>query len=377
MQHRNLLNTQELLSLVSEGNFSVQEPVIEYDEPVVKFVNQTLKYALDTRASDVHIEPFESHCRIRLRQDGILKTVSEIPIVLFNRFATRLKVLAKLNIAEKRLPQDGRFQFTIEDKKIDVRISICPTLFGEKIVLRLLNTHFMLLEIDNLGFTASQKRIFTQKISQPQGLILVTGPTGCGKTVTLYSALQHLNSENKNISTVENPVEIEMPGINQVNIQPKIDLTFENVLRAFLRQDPDVIMLGEIRDKETANIALQAAQTGHLVFSTLHANNTYEAFVRLHSMGLPLYDVANAITLVIAQRLVRKRADTAYAGRTGIFEFLPVTTALRERIKQDLSLPAFTQFMQENNLATLRVSADLLVKNRVTDEAEIQRVLSV
>jgi type IV pilus assembly protein PilB len=319
------------------------------DEPITAVVDQLIQNAIEKNTSDIHIEPYENHCRIRFRRDGLLAETASIPSSLAMRMSTRLKIMANLNIAERRLPQDGRIQLS-KEKKWDVRISTCPTLFGEKIVLRLLNTQPMQLDIATLGMTAAQQHLFLTKLQQPQGLILVTGPTGSGKTITLYSALQHLNKIEKNISSVEDPIEIELHGINQVPVNTKIGLDFATVLRTFLRQDPDVIMVGEIRDLETATIAMQAAQTGHLVLSTLHTNSAKEALTRLQSMGIASYHLQHTISLIIAQRLIRmlcthcKQAEIlpadphrtrvtyramgceqcyqGYQGRLGIFELI-------------------------------------------------------
>ncbi len=289
-----------------EKPLTLNENTINYDEPLIRFVDNILQHAIQQSASDIHIEPFETICRIRYRQDGLLRETAEIPAMLAIRLTSRLKILAKLDISEKRLPQDGRFQSGTRD----IRINTCPTLFGEKIVLRILNPENLTRNLSTLGFTATQLITFTAAISQPQGMILITGPTGSGKTVTLYTALDFLNTPEKNISTVEDPVEIQLKGINQINIHPKIGLHFSTILRTLLRQDPDIIMVGEIRDAETAEIAIQAAQTGHLVFSTLHTNNAYDAIIRLQSMGIPNYNIACSVSLIVAQRLVRKLCES-------------------------------------------------------------------
>lgn len=275
-----------LKELADEENLThVHEKITHYDEPLIQFVNQLIQNALHQNASDIHIEPFQLSCRIRFRLDGVLQQITEIPSNLAARLATRLKVMAKLDITERRLPQDGRFQIHF----VDVRISTCPVLHGEKIVLRILDTKKTALGLDELGLLDTQKEQLLQALNQPQGLILVTGPTGSGKTVTLYSALQYLNHLDRNISTVEDPVEIQLHGINQVNINTKINLHFSTTLRALLRQDPDVLMVGEIRDPETAEIAIQAAHTGHLVLATLHTNSAAEAVTRLQAMGIAGY----------------------------------------------------------------------------------------
>lgn len=303
------------------------------DEPISHFVSSLIQDAIDKNVSDIHFEPSDNNTRIRFRRDGLLYEAASIPMELSYRVATRLKIMGNLNISERRLPQDGRIQL---ENKIDIRISTCPTLWDEKIVLRILDTNKLKLNIDSLGFTPSQKNAFIKKINQPQGLILVTGPTGSGKTITLYSALHYLNQIEKNICTVEDPIEIELTGINQVNINPSIGLNFASVLHTLLRQDPDILMIGEIRDKETANIAIQAAQTGHLVLSTLHTNSACEAISRFKAFDISVDDISQSLTLIIAQRLIRKLCEyckydhtpackycnNGYAGRLGIFELL-------------------------------------------------------
>ena len=306
------------------------------DAPLIDFVNQLIQDAVKNNVSDIHIEPQEHQCRIRFRRDGLLYEAAMIPLHLAAQVNTRLKILSHLNIAEKRLPQDGRIKIQTGNK-IDIRINTCPVLYGEKIVLRLLDAKDSALSIPRLGMTDEQSKLYLEKLSRSQGLILVTGPTGSGKTMTLYSALHHLNRIEKNIATVEDPVEIELSGINQVNIHPRIGLDFSAALRTLLRQDPDIVMIGEIRDKETAIIALQAAQTGHLVLSTLHTNNAAESIARLQSMGITSQEITDTTTLIIAQRLVRTicyhcknikngcgHCRQGYSGRTGIFELFPL-----------------------------------------------------
>lgn len=373
-----------LKELSKEENINlVQDNIVKYDEPLIQFVDQLIRHALEQQASDIHIEPYESVCRVRYRQDGLLYEITEIPTHLATRLVTRLKVMAKLDISERRLPQDGRFQL----HHIDIRINTCPILFGEKIVLRLLDIKKVSLSIKKLGFTEQQKSLFLDKISQPQGLILVTGPTGSGKTMTLYSALNFLNKTEKNISTVEDPVEIQLKGINQVNINPKINLHFATALRTFLRQDPDIIMVGEIRDTETAEIAIQAAQTGHLVLSTLHTNNAIEAITRLQSMGIAPYNIASSISLIIAQRLIRKLCDKCkaigcphclhgYQGRTGIYEFLPITPSIAESITSNATAATLKECAKQQGFLTLREIGIEKVKQGITCFAEINRVIS-
>jgi len=361
------------------------------DEPIIQLTYQIIEEAIKHNASDIHIESYESYCRVRYRRDGILFEAHSFSIDTALRLIARIKVLAKLNSAERRLPQDGRFHF----QGLDIRVNSCPLLFGEKIVLRLLDLTKITLSIENIGLDDQQLPQFIKKISEPSGLILVTGPTGSGKTVTLYSAIHYLNAIDKNISTVEDPIEIQMAGINQVNIHPKIGLNFHTVLRTFLRQDPDIIMIGEIRDKETAEIAVQAALTGHLVLSTLHTKNAEDAFHRLNALGVPFYYLANAITLIVAQRLIRqlcahcKAEDLSatewgttthyqavgcdhcfkgYHGRIGIFELLSIHPAQSSFITENKTIPSDPNHSLKNK-------ALQKVINGVTSVAEIQRVL--
>lgn len=368
------------------------EQVSQNESSLILFVENLLTHAIKLGASDVHIEPYDRYCRIRYRQDGLLYEIAEISNPLAIRIISRLKILSNLDIAERRLPQDGRFQFQSQD----IRLSSCPTLFGEKIVLRILHHQSHLLNLDNLQLSTKQKNLFLKKIAKPQGMILVTGPTGSGKTVTLYTALNLLNSSTKNISTVEDPIEIQLKGINQINIHPKIGLQFSTLLRTLLRQDPDVLMVGEIRDTETAEIALQAAQTGHLVLSTLHTNSALEAFSRLQAMGIPAYQLLHSITLIIAQRLLRKLCNLCkrpdeiesgfyqaigcpeclqgYRDRMSIYEFLPLT----KKVKTYLSLGKYhliEKYRQQKNWLSLKESALRKVANGTTSLAEMNRVM--
>ena len=263
--------------------------------------------AIKRGASDIHFEPYEKHFRIRLRQDGVLTELARPPVALAMKIAARLKVMARLDIAERRIPQDGRIKMRLsKNRAIDFRVNTCPTLFGEKVVCRLLDPTSAQLGIDALGYEEDQKKIYLENLAKPYGMILVTGPTGSGKTVSLYTGLNILNTIDRNISTAEDPAEINVPGINQVNVNPKVGLTFASALRAFLRQDPDVIMVGEVRDLETAEIAIKAAQTGHLVLSTLHTNDAPKSLTRLVDMGVKPYAIASSVSLIIAQRLARK-----------------------------------------------------------------------
>lgn len=369
----------------------VQENIVSYDEPLIQFVDHIIANAIQQRASDIHIEPYEKNCRIRYRQQGMLSLINEIPLPLADRMATRLKVMAKLDIAERRLPQDGRFHM----HEIDIRINTCPTLFGEKIVLRLLNPQHLSLNIDDLAFSPTQKTLFINKINQSQGMMLVTGPTGSGKTVTLYSALAYLNHQEKNISTAEDPIEIRLHGINQVNINTKIGLDFPTVLRAFLRQDPDVIMVGEIRDPLTAQIALQAAQTGHLILSTLHTNSAIETIFRLQAMDIASY-LLDSLSLIIAQRLLRKLCEYCkqldldthyhlavgcshclhgYSERFAIYEFLSITEPLRKLLQAGAPSTTVLQQAKIDGFVALDEAGMKKVQQGTTSLAELQRVL--
>lgn len=371
----------------SISNYAIDEAD---DGPMSEFVKRLIDDAVSQQASDIHIEPFTDHCRIRIRRDGLLTEIASTPPHFATRLITRLKILSQLNIAERRLPQDGRLRLPFSS--LDIRINTCPTLCGEKIVLRLLNANKINLDIHALGLTQSQQTLLLSTLIQPQGLILVTGPTGSGKTITLYSAINFLNQIEKNISTVEDPIEIEFPGINQVNINPRIGLDFAMALRSLLRQDPDIIMIGEIRDSQTANIAMQAAQTGHLVLSTLHTNHAIETLSRLQSIGLSASQFIHSVSLIIAQRLVRKLCDDCkklsdenfylpigcphchqgYKGRTGIFEFIPMTEKMLKAITSDTHSKQLQEIHCEESLweAGMR-----LVRAGITSHAELLRVL--
>jgi type IV pilus assembly protein PilB len=277
------------------------------DAPIVRFVNKVMLDAIRRGASDIHFEPYEKMFRVRLRMDGVLKEVAQPPVQLANKISARLKVMSRLDIAERRVPQDGRIKMRLsKTRAIDFRMSTCPTLFGEKIVLRILDPSSAMLGIDSLGYEPFQRELYLKHLAKPQGMILVTGPTGSGKTVSLYTGLHILNKEDTNISTAEDPAEINLPGVNQVNVNNKVGLTFAVALRSFLRQDPDVVMVGEVRDLETAEIAIKAAQTGHLVLSTLHTNDAPQTLTRLIDMGVKPYAIATSVSLIIAQRLARK-----------------------------------------------------------------------
>jgi type IV pilus assembly protein PilB len=293
---------------VTGGDAELEDDTSDIDDaPIVKFVNKIMLDAIRRGASDIHFEPYEKVYRVRYRVDGVLKEIASPPVALAGKISARLKVMARLDIAERRVPQDGRIKMKIsKTRAIDFRVSTCPTLFGEKTVMRVLDPSSAMLGIDALGYEPFQKELYLKYLAKPQGMILVTGPTGSGKTVSLYTGLNILNKEDTNISTAEDPAEINLPGVNQVNVNPKVGLTFAAALRAFLRQDPDVVMVGEIRDLETAEIAIKAAQTGHLVLSTLHTNDAPQTLTRLVDMGVKPYAIATSVSLIIAQRLARR-----------------------------------------------------------------------
>lgn len=381
--------------------------------PVVNYVNRILLDSITKGSSDIHFERYENNYRIRFRLHGVLYTADTPPPKIANYLLARIKVMSDLDITEHRIPQDGRFKLIFSKKRaIDFRVSVCPTLFGEKIVLRVLDPSHTFQSVEQLGMNAAQQEHFNEALQHSQGMILVTGPTGSGKTVSLYSALNYLNSVEKNISTVEDPVEIPMQGVNQVHVNPKIGLTFAAVLRSFLRQDPDIIMVGEIRDLETAQIAIQASQTGHLVLSTLHTNSAPETITRLMSMGLEPYNLASSLTIVIAQRLVRVLCDrckqkeeltnevllregfdkkeigtfqlyravgcdsctNGYKGRTGIFEVMPVSGEMRNIILTGGNTIQLQEQAVRENIVNLRQAGLQKVKEGIVSLAELNRV---
>ncbi|MFC5577210.1 type IV-A pilus assembly ATPase PilB [Lysobacter niabensis] len=383
------------------------------DTPVVKFINKVLVDAIRKGASDIHFEPYETDYRVRLRIDGILKQVAKVPVKLQARIAARLKVMAQLDIAEKRVPQDGRIKLNLsKSKQVDFRVSTLPTLFGEKVVLRILDGGAAKLGIEKLGYESDQQKLFVDAVVKPYGMVLVTGPTGSGKTVSLYTALNILNNEERNISTVEDPVEIRVPGINQVQMNVKRGMTFAAALRSFLRQDPDVIMVGEIRDLETAEIAVKAAQTGHMVLSTLHTNDAPQTIARLMNMGVAPFNITSSVTVVIAQRLARRLHDCkremnipehallaegftheeiaggmriyeavgcpdcteGYKGRTGIYQVMPMTEEIQAIVLAGGNAMKIAEAAQKSGVRDLRQSALIKVKNGVTSLAEINRV---
>ena len=383
------------------------------DTPIVKFVNKILVDAINRGASDIHIEPYEKAYRVRYRQDGILSEVASPPIALAGRIAARIKILSRLDIAERRVPQDGRMKMRISrNRAIDFRVSTLPTLFGEKVVMRILDPASATLGVEKLGFEPDQKKLFLDAVHRPYGMVLVTGPTGSGKTVSLYTAVNILNTPDRNISTAEDPVEINLSGINQVNINEKTGLVFAKALRAFLRQDPDVILVGEIRDLETAEIAIKAAQTGHMVLSTLHTNSAPATLTRLANMGVPPFNIASAVILIVAQRLARRLCESCkqpvkipkeallkagfkprdvdsltiygpvgcsscnegYKGRVGIYEVMPITEAIGEIIMRDGNELDVQKQMLKEGVSDLRVSALKKVKDGITSLDEVERV---
>ena len=382
--------------------------------PIVNYVNRVLLDGIEKKVSDVHFEHYEEAYRIRFRLHGVLYPITSPPLKLANYILARIKVMSDLDITEHRLPQDGRFKLILSRKRsVDFRVSVCPTLFGEKAVLRILDTSSTLQSISNLGMDEIQETALLNALQSSQGMILVTGPTGSGKTVTLYTSLHFLNSPEKNISTVEDPVEIPMLGINQVNVNIKVGLTFATVLRSFLRQDPDIIMVGEIRDLDTAEIAVKAAQTGHLVLSTLHTNSAPETITRLMNMGVAPYNLASSLKIVIAQRLVRmlceckvpemispeilikggfsldevetlelfgpqgcERCIQGYKGRIGIFEVMPISAEMEAIIMEGGNALDIQQQARSEGIKNLRQSGLEKVRKGLTSFAELNRVFS-
>ena len=386
------------------------------DAPIIVYINKILMDAIKKGASDLHFEPYEHKYRIRFRIDGILHEVANPPNTLASKLSARIKVMSRLDIAEKRKPQDGRIKLKITERKsIDFRVSTMPTLWGEKIVMRILDSSSAMLGIDVLGYEEEQKKLYMDALAQPQGMILVTGPTGSGKTVSLYTGLNILNQPERNISTAEDPVEINLEGVNQVQINPKAEMTFANALRAFLRQDPDVVMVGEIRDLETAEISIKAAQTGHLVLSTLHTNSAPETITRLLNMGVPAYNVASSISLIIAQRLARRlcpkcktpetlpaeelarqgfsttqiedmtlyapkgceNCTDGYKGRVGIYEVMQITPEIAQIIMRGGNSLEIAEVSLQAGFNNLRLSGLRKAADGLTSLAEINRVTNM
>jgi type IV pilus assembly protein PilB len=408
------LDIQEDDSLEKKSDFDFDPN----EAPIVKYVNKILVDAINRGASDIHVEPFERELRIRFRIDGILHPVTSQPISFASRITARIKIIAKLDIAEHRVPQDGRVKLKIsKSRAFDFRVNTLPTVYGEKVVMRILDSSSANLDLKTLGFNPDQLDTYKKIVQRPYGMVLITGPTGSGKTVTLYSALAMLNTPGKNISTVEDPVEILLDGITQVNINEKANLNFANTLRAFLRQDPDIIMLGEIRDLETAEIAIKASQTGHMVLSTLHTNDAPSTLTRMLNMGVPAFNVASAVHLIVAQRLVRKlcsgckqelelpekvlvdagfKEDSlkdlklfqasakgcdlcteGYRGRAGIFQVMPVSETIKTLIMQGCTEQDIEQQAAREGTLDLRASGLLKVREGITSLEEIERVTNV
>lgn len=412
----------------SDGDFNVDLEDTEEDNetklndgvdeaPVVKFVNKMLVEAIRMGASDLHFEPYEKSYRVRFRVDGVMEKMANPPIQLASKIAARLKVMSQMDISERRIPQDGRIKLKIsKNKAIDFRVNSLPTLFGEKIVLRILDPSSAMLGIDALGYEPDQKEMFMEALNKPQGMLLITGPTGSGKTVSLYTGINILNTGLTNISTAEDPVEINLEGINQVNVNPKVGLTFANALKSFLRQDPDIVMVGEIRDLETAEIAIKAAQTGHMVLSTLHTNSAPETLTRLRNMGVASFNIATSVNLVIAQRLARRLCKNCktpidiprqsllelgftdadldnpdnviyepvgcsecregYKGRVGIYEVMKVSPDISRIIMEDGNAIDIKDAALKNGFRDLRRSGILKVLQGVTSIQEMMRVTS-
>ncbi|HGY9583713.1 TPA: type IV-A pilus assembly ATPase PilB [Vibrio harveyi] len=407
------INQDELAGLVDIGEDEIEniEDLSQDESPVSRYINQILLDAVRKGASDIHFEPYENMYRVRLRCDGILIEIQQPPSHLSRRLSARIKILSKLDIAERRLPQDGRIKLKLnQDTAIDMRVSTLPTLFGEKIVLRLLDSSSAALDINKLGYSDHQKQLYLEALRRPQGMILMTGPTGSGKTVSLYTGLSILNKTEINISTAEDPVEINLPGINQVQVQSKIGFGFAEALRSFLRQDPDVVMVGEIRDLDTAEIAIKASQTGHLVLSTLHTNSAAETVIRLSNMGVESFNLASSLSLIIAQRLARKlcphcrlpqepnsqlqhigitstedifqanpdgcnECTQGYSGRTGIYEVMKFDESLSNALIKGASVHELEKLAIANGMQTLQMSGIEKLKQGVTSFSELQRVL--
>lgn len=406
---RNLL-TEAVSESLGPSN-ERDEPDVD-DAPIVRFVQRVLSDALKKGASDIHFEPYEKSYRVRFRIDGVLQETSQPPLAAKSKIAARIKIMSSLNTTETRIPQDGRIRMTMgaDERKIDFRVSTLPTLFGEKIVMRLLDSSKSLLKLEQLGFENAQRDAVEKALAKPHGMILVTGPTGSGKTVSLYTFLQMLNNDSINISTVEDPAEINLPGINQVNINERIGLTFAKALRALLRQDPDVIMVGEIRDLETADISIKASQTGHKVLSTLHTNDAVSTIIRLKNMGVETFNISSSVSLIIAQRLVRKLCNcksphpqglqaltsagltnevpqedwtpfcavgceacngTGYLGRTGIYEVLPVSESMQELIISGASALDMERLARQEGISSMRESGFAKIRLGITSIEEI------
>lgn len=414
-----IMDDQEVgdLDFSAETDGGKSEPTLTQsdaeDAPVVRFINQVILQAVNRGASDIHFEPYEKIYRVRFRQDGILDEAYKPPVAMAPRLAARLKIMAQLDISERRTPQDGRIKlYLTKQRAIDFRVNTMPTLWGEKVVMRLLDPTSAQMGIDALGYEPEQKELFLKAIHKPQGMVLVTGPTGSGKTVSLYTALNILNTPEVNISTAEDPVEINLPGINQVNVNPKVKMTFADALRAFLRQDPDIVMVGEIRDLETAEIAIKAAQTGHMVLSTLHTNSAPQTLNRLMNMGVASYNIASSVTLIIAQRLGRRlcplckeeasipadelikqgfredelkelvvykavgcdQCNKGYKGRVGVYEVMPLSEEIGRIIMAGGNSIQIADQARIEGVNDLRQSGLNKVRQGMTSLEEVNRV---
>lgn len=402
------------IAIDAASNVDDEESLSTFDEtPLVRFINNLLREAITVCASDIHFEPYENHYRVRFRIDGMLREMTRPPVKLTARLASRIKIMAHLNIAEKRSPQDGRIRIrTAGERTIDIRVNTLPTLWGEKIVMRIVDPLNSNLDTQTLGMEPEQRELYLDALQKHQGLILVTGPTGSGKSLTLYSGLNSLNTPTKNISTVEDPIEITIEGINQLAVNPKTGLSFSAALRAILRQDPDIIMLGEVRDQETAEIVFRAAQTGHLVLTTLHTLSAAATLNRLRNMGIPLYNLASTISLIVAQRLARKLCEKCkesveipknvlneqgftakihlepqlyrakgcsacrdgFQGRIGFYEVVPISSSLSQIIMLDKPARQFQKHMKKRGLLNLREAALLKVAQGLTSLDEANRL---
>ncbi len=387
---------------------------VEVDAPVVRFVNKCLLDAIRKGASDLHFEPYEKFCRVRFRVDGVLAEAAKPPLKLAGKIAARIKVMSRLDVSERRVPQDGRIRLKVSrNKAIDFRVSTCPTLYGEKTVLRILDSDAAKLSIDVLGYEDFQKELYLRTLHKPYGMFLVTGPTGSGKTVSLYTGINILNKPGVNISAAEDPVEINLPGVNQVQVDEKTGMTFAKALKAFLRQDPDIILVGEIRDLETAGIAVKAAQTGHMVMSTLHTNDAPQTLTRMADMGIPSFAIATTVNIIIAQRLARRlcshckrplelpkdaliqqgfserdveqgftvyeasgcdQCNNGYKGRVGIYQVMPISDSMRRLIMEGVNAVALADQAEKEGIPDIRQSALKKVKDGITSMEEINRV---
>ncbi|ALG67986.1 type IV-A pilus assembly ATPase PilB [Beggiatoa leptomitoformis] len=402
----------------AENGVKEEEKSDSEDAPIVKFVNKMLLDAIKLGASDLHFEPYEKFYRVRFRVDGMLRSVSNPPVGLNRKLAARIKVMSRLDVSERRVPQDGRIKLKISaSKSMDFRVSTCPTLFGEKIVMRILDSSAAKLNIDQLGYEPEQKEQYLQALSNPYGMVLVTGPTGSGKTVSLYTGVNILNKEDVNISTAEDPVEINLPGVNQVQVDERTGMSFAKALKAFLRQDPDIILVGEIRDLETGGIAIKAASTGHMVMSTLHTNDAPQTLTRMIDMGIAPFAIATSVNLVMAQRLCRrlcsckvevdipkkalleegfkeqevndpnfkvygprpdgceKCTNSGYKGRVGIYQVMPISDAMRRMIMEGKNAVDLADQAQKEGIPDLRQSGLKKVKDGLTSLEEINRVV--